>query len=221
MSLEERVLGLAAAREREAAALRASTPAEAAARLEEEARSAERRVAGLEEGRAAPCAACLEALELGPRLRWLAEVSASLAGSAPQDPLGFVEEELDWTERSAREVARWDPALAPEAREVLEVAAAQRSSLLRRRHERLTGAREAPSPGSPLEAALEAWLKAGECFRLEAELERERPEAPHGAEPPPPLEPLQARRAAWLEAAREGLAAAAPGEALGLARRMA
>ncbi len=132
----------------------------------------------IEDGRAESSEALLgAALDLSGRLRWLHWSGVLISGELPQDPLSFVDQDVDWVERAALHLRRWDTRLDRSAAEIESEVEKLRSLILRRMAWRFLDDRDVPGAFTPLDRALNLWLAAGESYRLERDLRQHGEEA--------------------------------------------
>jgi hypothetical protein len=229
--IEERVLALASAGQsippdlivpwqterREAYEdLRDRDPVEARAALEEEIRGLEEQVEVLEEGGGSPPDQARRSLALGMRIRRLLWLLDRLSGDAAADPLPFLEEEIDWIERSALDVRSWDERQGAEADGVLGGIERLRSSIARRKLERFLRPAGRAAEGLP-EDGRSSWVRVSESFRIE--LPHVLLEAgPAGEDLRAGLEVLRSRRREDIERCAAWVSSAPPAEAVSFAR---
>ena len=197
-------------------------------------RAVEARVVAIEEGSSrglpgdAAQAAAIAAFEAGEECRWLISLSAAAGRQLSRDPLAFVENELAWIERSARECTRIDATLAGGVDDLLrkvedlraELSALKLARFLRsdaepRRGTWRSDAQEEAS-GSDLRRGLADWRRVEESFDIESAVHRSG--APLGSED---LAGLRARRAAILGDASRALATAGLADARRFTRKAA
>jgi hypothetical protein len=155
------------------------------------------RVEALEEGGTAkPSSQARELLELGEKTRWLLWLSHAVAAEPHRDPLSFVRTEMDWVERSARDLERWDKRLKPSAEKILAAVDAQRSALLRCKLHRYIEGPDLTNGDPTSPRSLAHWLEAGESFDIEEEMAFR---GPSGASSTPDLDRLRTHRAGHLK----------------------
>ncbi len=145
--------------------LRAMRADEASLVLSEAVSGLERRVTTITDGTASPFDA---EILLAQQLRWCLWLSDLVTDQLGRDPFAYIEDDIDWVERSTRRLGDWDRELQGEASQL----AAQVDFL----KERVTGrkcsrflAPVAPAVESepPLERAFRLWYAVSESFTLE------------------------------------------------------
>src|SRR2546426_4427549 len=126
------------------------------------------RVEALEEGGSAkPLSQARQLLELGEKTRWLLWLSHAVAAEPHRDPLSFVETEMDWVERSARDLERWDKRLGSSAEKVVREVDSRRLALLGSKFKRYVESPDFTDGAPAFDRSLTSWLVASESFAIE------------------------------------------------------
>ena len=154
-------------------------------------------------------AAASAALALGAETRWLLALVDALSPRISHDPLAFVDDELDWIERSTRELSRSHPRLVAEANGAAARAARTRQRMPLLKAERFLARTDRSPVLPPLDQAFGVWSKLEESFDIETQLRREHGGAGHASAE---LDRVQTRRSLIADELREKLACLAPGE---------
>ena len=166
--LPEELERLGASLTSEVTLLRAFRVDEAEQVLAEETEALERELSRLEAAGATNAVDLLaEVIRLGQQIRWRQWLSDSIRGEARQDPLTFVESEIDWMARRARDMASWDKALRPCAEEVGRRVRKLRDDVWQLKVSRLLAAERGDEDTQVLPRLLSSWRANEEAFALE------------------------------------------------------